>query len=210
MFHTIADLLAVDPKPIAQTPMGRHILEMTEYFMDKTKGRVPVSMTDIQAPVNMLSYLLPITDLFMEVYDDPEGLAEASMLVADLLAEFLEKQRSIIGDALAAPGHGFASSHSCGNWEKKIPMVKKMNGIIMADGAFTQQTDPSPNTPEIFRDAFTNSGIILNARAVGPDAEETFSRLYQKGMKLIAVTYCETAEEQTRLYRKLHEMETRE
>lgn len=32
------------------------------------------------------------------------------MLSAKLLAEFLNKQKAIIGDALASPGHGFASS----------------------------------------------------------------------------------------------------
>lgn len=251
LFHSVEELMNADPKPIAQTEMGKHILEMTEYFMDKTKGRVPVSMTDVQAPINMLSYLMPITDLFIEVYDDPEGLADAAMMTAELLAEFLEKQRAIIGDALASPGHGFASSrilkgiglsddnsimvsedayrecflpademlgrkfgglvfHSCGNWEQKIPMVKTMGGIIMADGAFTAQTDPAPNTPDAFRRGFTDSGIILNARAVGPDAYQTFERLYQKGMKLIAVTYCETAKEQEKMYRRLHELELRQ
>ncbi len=250
LFHSAEELLNADFKPIAQTEIGKHILEMTEYFMDKTKGRVPVSLTDVQAPINMLSYLIPITDLFIEVYDDPEGLTEAAMLTANLLAEFLEKQKAIIGDALALPGHGFASSrvlkgiglsddnsimvseeaykecfqpadevlgkkfgglvfHSCGNWERKIPMVKKMNGILMADGAFTAQTDPSPNTPEVFRDGFTKSGIILNARAVGPDAMTTFEKLYQKGMKMIAVTYCETAREQEFMYQRLHELAQR-
>ena len=53
---------------------------------------------------------LPITDLFMEVYDDPDGVKEAAMLSAKLLVEFLNKQKAIIGDALASPGHGFASS----------------------------------------------------------------------------------------------------
>mgnify|MGYP000638817876 CR=1 FL=1 len=67
---------------------------MTEYFMDRTKGKLPVSLTDVQSPINMLSYLLPITDLFMEVYDDPDGVKEAAMLSAKLLAEFLNKQKS--------------------------------------------------------------------------------------------------------------------
>ena len=88
-------------------------------------------------------------------------------------------------------------------------MVKQMKGIFMADGAFTIQTDPSPNNPDAFGEQFADSGIILNARAVGADAESTFERLYRKGLKLIAVTYCETAEEQESLYRKLHEMEQR-
>ena len=29
-------------------------------------------------------------------------------------------------------------------------MVKQMKGIFMADGAFTIQTDPSPNNPDAF------------------------------------------------------------
>ena len=88
-------------------------------------------------------------------------------------------------------------------------MVKQMNGIFMADGAFTLQTDPSPNNPDVFGEQFADSGIILNARAVGAEAGDAFERLYRKGMKIIAVTYCETAQEQEALYRKLHEMEQR-
>lgn len=251
MFHSVREILEADCKPIENTQMGRHILEMTEYFMDQTKGKIPVSLTDVQSPVNMLSYLLPITDLFMEVYDDPDGVKDAAMLTANLLKEFLEKQKAIIGDALALPGHGFASSrifhgiglsddnsimvsdetyrelfqpadeflgdafgglvfHSCGNWENKISMVQNMKGILMADGAFTQETDPSPNAPEAFRENFSKNGLILNARAVGPDAKETFRRLYGKGMKMIAVTYCETVKEQEELYRYLHELEKQE
>lgn len=250
IFHSTEELLAAAPEKIENTPAGRHILEMTEYFMDRTKGKLPVSLTDVQSPINMLSYLLPVTDLFMEVYDDPDGVKEAAMLTARLLDEFLKKQKEIIGDALASPGHGFASSrlfrgiglsddnsimiaeedyrelfqpadewlgeryggtvfHSCGNWEQKINMVKRMKGIFMADGAFTQQTDPSPNSPKPFGEAFAGSGIILNTRAVGPDALPIFEKIYRPGMKMIAVTYCETAEEQAKLYHRLHEIEMR-
>lgn len=248
MFHTMEELLKADRKPISETDMGQHILEMTEYFMEKTRGRVPVSLTDVQSPINMLSYLLPVTDLFLEIYDDPDGVKEGALLLAGLLKDFLKKQQAIIGDALALPGHGFASSrmfkgiglsddnsimvsdedyldlfrpadellgesagglvfHSCGTWEKKISMVKNLGGILMADGAFTAQTDPAPNEPEPFREGFAGSGLILNARAVGADAKDTFRRLYKKGMKLIAVTYCESAAEQEALYQYLHELE---
>lgn len=110
MFSSIEELLNADVKPIAQTEIGKHILEMEEYFLDKTSGKLPISFCDVQSPLNMLSYLLPITDLFIEVYDDPDGLKDAALLVGDLLLEFLEKQKSLLGNALALPGHGFASS----------------------------------------------------------------------------------------------------
>ena len=84
--------------------------------------------------------------------------------------------------------------HSCGNWENKISMVKQLQGLTTIDGAFSAETDPSPNDPSVFGKAFQNTGIVLNARAVG-DANDSFSvfqSMYQKNQKLIAVTYCKT------------------
>ncbi|MCI6719562.1 MAG: uroporphyrinogen decarboxylase family protein [Clostridiales bacterium] len=250
MFETCADILAADVKPIDQTPIGRHMLEMIEYFLDKTKGKLPISFTDIQSPLNMMSYLMPITDMFMEMMDEPEATAQVASLITDLLIDFLKKQQNLIGDCLARPGHGFASSraftgagesddnavmiseddyteifqplderigaafggtvfHSCGNWGGKINMVKGLGGIVTADGAFSAQTDPSPNDPALFGEQFAGSGIVLNARAVGaPDeAFPAFQQLWKPNQKLICVTYCQTPEEQARLYDMLHSME---
>lgn len=236
--------------PISQTPEGKYTLEMIEYFMDKTKGKVPVSFSDLQSPMNMLTYLLPVTDMFMEVYEDPDALKAAARLCSELLIDFMKEQQKLIGDALARPGHGFASSrafkgaglsddtsimlseddyddlfkeldemigdefggfvyHSCGVWEKKINMVKGYRNIRCADGAFTIETDPSPNKPEDFADAFNGTGIVLNARAVGnvENSFAAFEKLWRPKQKLICVTYCKTVEEQEQLYRRLHEME---
>lgn len=252
LFNSMQDILDADFVPIEQTKEGKQILEMTEYFMDKTKGKVPVSFCDIQSPLNMLTYLLPMNDIFLEVYDSPDETKQAADLVAGLLIDFLKKQEGIIGDALAKPGHGFASSreftgvglsddtsimlqaddyvdlfqeadekigdafggmvyHSCGVWEKKIEMVKNIRNIWMADGAFTIETDPSPNKPEVFGDAFAGSGIILNCRAVGncENSFAAFEKLWRPNQKMIAVTYCKTPEEQEQLYRMLHEMADR-
>lgn len=249
LFHSAQELLDSDYVPIAQTPEGKHTLEMIEYFLDKTKGKIPMSFSDLQSPINMLSYLMPITDMFMEVYEDPDGLKQAAHLVADLLIEFMKEQEKLIGDALARPGHGFASSrafkgaglsddnaimisqedyeelfleadekigdqfggmvfHSCGNWEKKIDMVKGYRNIRCADGAFSIETDPSPNTPEIFGEAFAGSGIVLNTRVIGTveSSFQAFKKLWRPNQKLICVTNVKTAGEQAELYEKLHRM----
>ena len=250
IFSSAQEILDADYVPIAQTPEGKHQLEMIEYFMDKTKGKVPVSFGDLQSPLNMLGFLLPITDLFMEAYEDPEGLKAAGELCGSLLIDFMKEQKKLVGDALASPGHGFASSraftgaglsddnsimiseetydelfketderigdefggfvyHSCGDWEKKIPMVKSYRNIVCADGAFTIETDPKPNNPAAFADEFAGSGIVLNARAVGnaENSYEAFRQLWRPNQKLICVTYCKTPEEQKILYDRLHEME---
>ncbi len=252
-FKTVNEVMNSDYVPIHQTAPGKHILLMEEYFLEKTGGRLPMSFCDIQSPLNMLSYLLPMNDLFLEIYDDPENVAKAAILTAQLLTEFLEKQKELIGSCLALPGHGFASSrvfrgagmsddnsimlqeadylelfktadekigehfggcvyHSCGNWANKIGMVKKLNNILTVDGAFSAQTDPSPNDPQIYGESFAGSGITINARAVGNanDCYHVFRELWRPGQKLIAVTYCQDPAEQEVLYERLHALADRE
>lgn len=248
-FSCAHEIINSDFKPIAETPIGKYILEMEEYFLEKTKGLLPISFCDVQAPLNMLSYLLPITDMFLEIYDEPDDVKEAAELTATLLIDFLKKQQDLLGDALARPGHGFASSraftgvgmsddnsimiqaedyedlfmaaderigdsfggtvyHSCGNWGGKIDMVKSFRNVTTVDGAFSIQTDPSPNDPAAFAEPFAGSGIVVNARAVGNSdvAFDSFKKLWLPGQKMIAVTYCEDPADQEKLYDMLHDM----
>jgi hypothetical protein len=78
----------------------------------------------------------------------------------------------------------------------------------MVDGAFSSQTDPNPNRPEAFADAFAGTGIVVNARIVGgPDTVvDVVKRLWRKPMKLIVVTYCQSPEEQAEAYERIHEV----
>ncbi len=110
LFSSVDELNAADPVPIQKSKIGKMILERIEYFLDKTKGCIPLSFSDIQAPVNMLSYLIPMNNLCLEVIDNIEGVKKAALLVNELLIDFLKIQRKLIGDALCMPGHGFPSS----------------------------------------------------------------------------------------------------
>lgn len=248
-FDSTAELVAAPFKPVAETAIGRHTLDMTEYFLEKTRGAVPMSYCDVQSPLNTLSNIIDSNQFYLDFYLDPESMTVAMERTADLLADFTEEQRRRIGPALVKPGHGFASSrrfdglgmsddtvtmlspdiyfptavpamqragarfggpvfHSCGNWSDKKEDIARIEGLRMADGAFSLATDPGANPVEGFADAFAGSGVVLNARIVG-SAElvcEKVKALWRKGMKLIVVTYCETPEEQADVYRKIHEI----
>ena len=248
-FSCLADAVRFDPIPIEDTPIGQEQLAYIEYFLDQTKGKLPMSLSDIQSPLNIISEIVPVSSLFMDMMDDPEEYLVLARRAAQQLGSFLKKQRALIGDALVLPGHGFASSrrlkglgasgdtsimisndlfdeleapvlsdlcapfggtgyHSCGNWAKKIPSVLKIPNLVVADGAFTSQTDPAPNIPEDFADAFAKSGCILNVRAVGDcdTVADVTERLWRPGMKLIICTYCNSPEEQSEAYRRIHEI----
>ncbi|MCK9412583.1 MAG: uroporphyrinogen decarboxylase family protein [Prolixibacteraceae bacterium] len=109
-FSSIDEVLTVEPKEIAQTNIGRHTLNMVEYFMEQTKGRVPVSLTDTQSPLNMIGHLYPLDQFFMDLMLEPEKVIRLFDLLADLSIRFNHEQVRLIGHALASPGHGFASS----------------------------------------------------------------------------------------------------
>lgn len=249
LFPSTAEALACEAARVDQTEIGRATLEMINYFMEQTHGRLPVSLTDTQSPLNAACMIVDINNLFMEFADAPAPIRKLLDRLAELQVDFVERQKDIIGGALVWPGHGFASSrefcglgqsddnilmlpddmyrdvaapslcacgepfggpvfHSCGNWSAKLPMITGLPNLRMVDGAFSAETDPSPNPPGPFAEKLTGTGIVLNARAVGtPDTVlDTVKKLWRPGMKLIAVTYCETPEEQKEAYERIHEL----
>ena len=109
-FRSVAEALEREIVPVEQTRIGKHTLEMIEYFLDKTGGRIAMSLTDTQSAMNTASFIVETNNFLMSFYDDPEGLKKLLGIINQLLIDFTKKQMELIGDALAKPGHGFASS----------------------------------------------------------------------------------------------------
>jgi hypothetical protein len=246
-FQSIDEALAFDIKPVVKTEVGKHSLEMIEYFLEQTRGQLPMSMGDIQSPFNNATNILNTSNFMISMITEPEKVVRFLDILADLEIDFYKEQEKLIGNCLVKPGHGFASSrafegfgmsddnvvmvddatylklvapsfiklgkafggpvhHSCGNFSDKAQMLKEITGLKMADAAFTAETDPHPNPAEPFVQALMNSGIILNARMVGkPETVmETTEYLWAEGMKLVAVTFSQSPEEQKQAYDTIH------
>ena len=233
--------------PIRDTSIGQHTLQMLEYFMDHTHGIIPLSLCDVQSPLNVAGNLIDINNFLVDTMLNPDKVGKFFNILAGLIADFTSEQLKIMGDQVVWPGHGFPSSrvftgfgssddnillvtpeayrdlaipslirmteatgepvfHSCGNWSERAEVVKQIPGLSMVDGAFTHQTDPDPNPPEPIRDAFSGTGITVCARMVGDleTIKSTIQRLWHPDLKLIAVTYCQTPEEQHKAYEFIH------
>lgn len=246
-FKSVKDALHCSPLPVAQTRIGRHTLRMIDYFLEKTGGRLPMSLTDTQSPLNVAGNIVEMSNFFIEMLDDPPAVKTLLNRLVELLVEFTREQVRHIGKAMVWPGHGYSSCrcfeglgmsddnasmisgeqylefaapaveragkpfggsafHSCGNWSDKAEAVKRIAGLRMVDGAFSAATDPSPNPPEPFAEAFVKTGIVLNARIVGgpQTVADNVRRLWKPGMKLIVVTYCRSPEEQAEAYDHIH------
>ncbi len=224
-FSSLDDVISCTPREVTTTAIGKHTLQMIEFFMEKTKGKLPISLTDTQSPLNMVGHLLPLDQFLMSFLTEPEKVLHLFDIFANLSLNFNKEQVKIIGDALACPGHGFASS-TC--WkglgmsddnalmispeqylELAAPSVEKnVKGLLMADGAFSPETDPDAISDLEAFHCLANTGIVLNARIVGDldTIEQQVKRLWVPGMKLVVVTYCSTPEEQAKAYDLIHEI----
>jgi len=248
-FKSLDEVLAFKPHKVSATSIGLHTLHMIDYFMEETRGKLPVSLTDTQSPLNMAGHMLPFDQLLMSFLTEPEKVLRLFDILADLSMSFNREQLKIIGNAAVWPGHGFASSaswkglgmsddnalmispeqylqiaapsvekickpfggtafHSCGNWAAWIDAVMNVKGLLMADGAFSPETDPDSITDLDAFHRMAHTGIVLNARFVGDmeTLEQQVKCLWAPGMKLVVVTYCSTPEEQARAYDLIHEI----
>jgi hypothetical protein len=111
---------------------------MIEYFMDQTKGRLPVSFTDTQSPLNMVGHLLPLDQFFIEILMNREKVLTLFDRIADLSIQFNKEQIKLIADSLVYPGHGFASSSS---W-KGLGMSDD-NAIMISPEDYSELAVPS-------------------------------------------------------------------
>ncbi len=244
---TESALRYTDITPIRETAIGIHTLRMVEYFKDQSQGLLPISLCDVQSPLNVAGNIIEINNFLMDTMINPGLVGEFLKLLGGLIADFTAEQLNILGDQLVWPGHGFPSSrvfsgfgssddnilmitpdayrdlaipslvkmtealrepvfHSCGDWSERAEVVKQIPGLSMVDGAFTLQTDPDPNPPEPIRDAFAGTGIAVCARMAG-DLDSIISviqRLWHPDLKLTAVTYCQSPEEQLKAYEFIH------
>jgi hypothetical protein len=109
-FQTIDEALAFDIKPVVETGVGKHSLEMIEYFLEQTRGKLPMSMGDIQSPFNNATNIVDTSNFMMSMIIEPEKVLRFLDILAELEIDFYKEQEKLIGNCLVRPGHGFASS----------------------------------------------------------------------------------------------------
>ena len=109
-FKTVKEALDASWVPVKDTPIGHTTLEMIDYFLEKTNGRIPFSLCDVQSPFNVAALIVDMSALFMGLYDCPDLVVELLERITERMTEFAHEQVKRIGEALVWPGHGFASS----------------------------------------------------------------------------------------------------
>lgn len=110
LFGSVGEALAAEPREIAETPAGRHTLNMIDYFLEKTGGKLPMSLSDVQSPLNAAAALVDTSAFYTAFLEEPEEVRLLLDRITDLCLGFYQIQAGMIGENLVFPGHGFASS----------------------------------------------------------------------------------------------------
>jgi len=111
-FETLAEAMQYEPQPVAKTAIGKHTLNMIDYFMNRTKGMLPLCFTDSQSPLNTSTLIVNTTDMMMNILLEPDKVKIFFDTLANLMIDYVAEQKKIIGDCLVNPGHGFASARN--------------------------------------------------------------------------------------------------
>ena len=138
-FQTIDEALAFDIKPVVETEVGKHSLEMIEYFLEQTGGKLPMSMGDIQSPFNNATNIVDTSNFMMSMIMEPEKVLRFLDVLADLEIDFYKEQEKLIGNCLVKPGHGFASSRvfeGFGMSDDNVVMVDEETYLILYAPSF--------------------------------------------------------------------------
>jgi hypothetical protein len=108
-FRSVKEALDYSTVPVSESRIGRHTLEMIDYFIEQTGGRVPISLTDTQSPLNIAGNVMEMSGFFIDMFDEPQAVKTLLHRLAELLVDFTRKQVEHIGEPLVWPGHGYTS-----------------------------------------------------------------------------------------------------
>jgi uroporphyrinogen-III decarboxylase len=111
-YESADELPLPDHRGFSDVPIMKHTLAMIEYFLEQTNGRVPICWTDLQSPLDVALEIVDASRFLLAFYEQPETVKDVLRAIADVIVDFTRKQSYLIGDALAQPGHGFASSYA--------------------------------------------------------------------------------------------------
>ena len=80
----------------------RHVLAMIDYFLEETHGRVPVSWSDLQNPLNTATELVDTSGFFEGFVEAPDEVRRILAALTDEVIRFTQEQSRRIGDCARA------------------------------------------------------------------------------------------------------------
>jgi hypothetical protein len=85
------------PPKVSDGELGR-ILDYTRVFAEKTAGRVPIRLGDIQGPIDNAALIFGHTTFLQALITHPQEVHHLLGMITDLMIEFAAAQRQVVRD----------------------------------------------------------------------------------------------------------------
>ncbi len=83
-------------KPALDAGELRRVLEVTRFFLDETKGSLPIRVGDIQGPLDSSALIFGHTEFLECLRTEPPAAERLMDLVTDLTIDFVKAQRAMV------------------------------------------------------------------------------------------------------------------
>ncbi len=90
---------------ITAAPVMKLVLRAIEYFLEQTRGEIPIACTDTQSPLDNATLIWETSSFFTAMYEAPDLVHRFLDMITDVMLEFTREQVRRIGGALTCPGH---------------------------------------------------------------------------------------------------------
>ncbi len=110
LYRTVGEVPQLVARPWQEAQITRHVMAMIDMFLEETGGRLPMSWSDLQNPLNVATELVETSAFFTAFIEEPEKVRAILAALTDEVIRFTQEQSVRIGDRLVRPGHGFASA----------------------------------------------------------------------------------------------------
>ena len=153
-------VMEMEPPDVRAGLLG-DLLDFTETFDRRSKGRYPIAMTDLQGPLDTAYLVWDSCAFMMAMYDHPEAVHRLMRMVTDLIIKFAREMKARVREFVPAhfppvylpDGKGICVSEdalaviSAPLWEKfSLPYLNELSeefgGIVIHScGNFKHQLD---------------------------------------------------------------------
>jgi hypothetical protein len=94
-----ADIAHLPAPSIAPGTVAHNWLELQQYVLDATEGRLPIHVTDMQGPADVCGQLWGYESFFASAYEDPDSYHTLMSLATDAFIQLWTSQMELLGDA---------------------------------------------------------------------------------------------------------------
>ncbi len=98
MLQEASDVRTLPPPTVSPGTPVQGWLDMQQFFLDETEGRIPIHVADMQGPFDAAGKLLGYENLILSSYEDPDSYHALMTKTAEAFIIFWEAQASLLGD----------------------------------------------------------------------------------------------------------------